>query len=266
MSEQQNPKLVLFVDDEQSILSSLKRALRKEPYTSMFADNAAEALKIVSEQAVNVVISDQRMPDMDGTDFLQQVKEINPFTVRAILSGYVNADVVVESINKGEVYRFIPKPWELDNLKDAINQCLKHNEVLLENSDLICNANARVREFRSQKSELENTVVLRNMILEYTQEMLEYMPVSVLGVSQAGEILICNEHARTSITELNDFHQGDMLQKVFYQELWDFARESLVMHLRVHREFPLKSGSYGFEFIPLLQSRINGLLIIINRI
>ncbi len=265
MPDAEIQKQVLFVDDEQPILSSLKRTLRKEPYTTLTADNAQDALEIVKNNSINVVVSDQRMPDMAGTDFLQKVKEVSPFTARAILSGYANADVIVDSINKGEVYRFIPKPWEFESLTEAVNQCLLHNEVLLGNNELVKKANAKVKEFKSKKSELENTVEQRNMILEYTQEMLEYMPISVIGVNRDGEILICNEHARTSIAELSDFNQMTMFEDAFSTDLWNTARESLKVRIAVQRLYMLAGGEYEFRFIPIVQSRINGLLVVIER-
>ncbi len=264
--EEKELRKVLFVDDERSILSTLQRTLRREPYEIMTCDNALDALELVSANDINVVIADQRMPDMPGTEFLQKVREISPDTVRAIISGYANADMIVDSINQGEVYRFIPKPWEVSDLKDAVNQCLRHSEVLLDNRNLIRKAHARTVELKSQKDLLENKVEQRNIILEYTQEMLEYMPVSMLGVNMKGEILLCNEHARTSMEELVDFEPGCQLVQVFGAEVSRLAAESRDMSLRACRRFNLRRGQYEFEFIPLMRSRINGQLIVIRYI
>lgn len=264
--EEDSNRKVLFVDDESSILSTLQRTLRKEPYKVLVSNNALDALELVSANDINVVIADQRMPDMPGTEFLQRVCEISPDSVRAIISGYANADVIVDSINKGQVYRFIPKPWDVGDLKEAVNQCLRHSEVLLGNRNLVKRAHARTAELKNQKEMLENKVEQRNIVLEYTQEMLEYMPVSMLGVSLGGEILICNEHARTSIIELADFVPGGKLEQYFSGEISRLAGESRDMRLRVNRQFQLCGGVYEFEFIPLVRSRINGQLVVIKRI
>ena len=262
----ENNRKVLFVDDEPSILASIKRALRKEQYTVLVAASAQEAMDIIVANEVQVVISDQRMPDMDGTELLQKIKQVSPGTVRAILSGYANADVIVDSINKGEVYRFIPKPWELEDLKEAINQCLKHSEVMVDNFNLIYKAHATTRELRTQYHQLENAAEHRNMILEFTQEMLEYTPYSMLGINVSGEVLICNEHARTSISEFGEFDPGTHIDRYLPGCVWQVADEALKMHMRVIRQFELVGGIYEFEFIPLVCSRINGLLAVIKHI
>lgn len=266
LDKNENTRTVLFVDDEPSILSSVKRALRKEPYNVMVAGNAQEAMDIIIANEVHVVISDQRMPDMDGTDLLQKIKQVSPETVRAILSGYANADVIVDSINKGEVYRFIPKPWEIEELKEAVSQCLKHSEVMVDNYNLIYKAHATTNELRSQYSKLESTAEQRSMVLEFTQEMLEYTPYSMLGISASGEVLLCNEHARTSIAEFGNFNAGVHINCYLPEYVWHVADEALRMHLRTVRQFNLDSGAYEFEFIPLICSRLNGLLAVIKRL
>ena len=101
---------VLCVDDEEGILHSLKRLLRKEDYRLLTSSSGAEALKILEKNDVHLVISDQRMPQMSGTEFFAAVKERYPDTIRVILSGYTDVDSITESINKGHVYKFFLKP------------------------------------------------------------------------------------------------------------------------------------------------------------
>ncbi|MCT8124972.1 EAL domain-containing protein [Alishewanella sp. BS5-314] len=111
---------LLLVDDEENILHSLKRLLRKEPYLVLSCSSAAEALELLAIHQVQVIISDQRMPEMNGTEFLSRVKEMYPDTVRIVLSGYTDLRSVTEAINRGAIYKFMTKPWQDDELKTEI--------------------------------------------------------------------------------------------------------------------------------------------------
>jgi len=117
---------VLFVDDEINILSSIKRTLRREGYEIFTASTAAEGFSLLARNSVQVIISDQRMPEMKGTEFLSRVKNLYPETVRMVLSGYSEISAVTDSINKGAVYRFMLKPWDDEQLKEEIAGALRH--------------------------------------------------------------------------------------------------------------------------------------------
>lgn len=117
---------VLFVDDELSILSSLRRTLRREGYEILTANSAAEGFSLLAKNSIQVIVSDQRMPEMNGTEFLARVKSLYPNTVRMILSGYAEVSSVTDSINKGAVYRFMLKPWDDEQLKQEIAGALRH--------------------------------------------------------------------------------------------------------------------------------------------
>ena len=124
-----NDKFVLCVDDEVNILNSLKRLLRKEDYTVLTATSGPEGLSLLEKQPVQVVISDQRMPEMTGTEFLKKVKERYPNTIRVILSGYAEAPALLGAINEGEVFRFLTKPWNDEELKPEIQQCFAQYDL-----------------------------------------------------------------------------------------------------------------------------------------
>jgi DNA-binding NtrC family response regulator len=117
---------VLFVDDEANILAALRRTLRREGYAILTAASASEAFALLAKHSVQVIVSDQRMPEMNGTEFLARVKSLYPATVRMVLSGYSEISVVADSINKGAVYRFMLKPWDDDDLKAEIVGALRH--------------------------------------------------------------------------------------------------------------------------------------------
>ena len=258
-------RTVLFVDDEKSILNLIRRTLRKEKYSVLLAGSAAEAIEILSRVKVHVVISDQRMAEMSGTELLKKVKLLYPDTVRAVMSGYTSISAVVDSINEGEVYRFIPKPWENEDLIIAVDQCIKHYEVLRENDSLAGSVYSQNIKLKQQKNELEIAIDKIDTVLQFSQQVLEYLPVSVMGINCKGEILLCNEHARTSIPEFSAFYPGELLNDLIDFGIWDVAKNAIELKLRMCREYNLSGIEYVFEFIPLFNTKIEGLLIIVSK-
>jgi EAL domain-containing protein (putative c-di-GMP-specific phosphodiesterase class I)/CheY-like chemotaxis protein len=121
---------VLFVDDEVNILASLKRTLRREGYDILTAESASQGFSLLATNHVQIIVSDQRMPEMNGTEFLSRVKNLYPETVRMVLSGYSEISAVTDSINKGAVYRFMMKPWDDEQLKEEIAGALRHWRAL----------------------------------------------------------------------------------------------------------------------------------------
>ncbi|WP_137937391.1 EAL domain-containing protein [Chitinivorax sp. B] len=119
-------RALLLVDDEPFILQALQRVLRHEGYQIFTASSGAEALLIMAEHEVDVVLSDQRMPTMSGTDLLAKVKRIHPDTVRMILSAQCDFHAVRDAINRGEVFRFLSKPWEDDQLRAEIRRAFEY--------------------------------------------------------------------------------------------------------------------------------------------
>ncbi|MGE5622881.1 MAG: response regulator, partial [Bacillota bacterium] len=103
---------ILFVDDEQNILASLRRLFRTQGFQVMTADSAKAGLSMLETEAVDLVISDMRMPEMDGARFLEQVRRRWPDTIRILLTGYSDIQSIMDAINRGEIYRYITKPWD----------------------------------------------------------------------------------------------------------------------------------------------------------
>jgi EAL domain-containing protein (putative c-di-GMP-specific phosphodiesterase class I)/ActR/RegA family two-component response regulator len=117
---------LLLVDDEPNILNAIKRLLRREGYRILCAESAAQGLDLLATHRVHVVISDQRMPVMTGTEFLTRVKDLYPDTVRLVLSGYSELESLTDAINKGAIYRYISKPWEDDKFKQDVTQAFRY--------------------------------------------------------------------------------------------------------------------------------------------
>lgn len=114
-----NRATILFVDDEPHIVATLKSLFRAK-YEVHTATSGAEALEIVKRIPVHVIVSDQRMPEMAGIDLLRQVKELAPSTMRILLTGYADFAAIVGSVNSGEVYRYIYKPWNNKEIQDTV--------------------------------------------------------------------------------------------------------------------------------------------------
>jgi putative nucleotidyltransferase with HDIG domain len=158
---------VLFVDDEVNILKAIQRLLRHGSWNVLTASRPREALEIIEREPVQVVVSDQRMPEMSGVDFLAQVRERHPDLVRMMLTGYTEMTIAVEAINRGEIYRLITKPWNDDELKATLRQAFDHydlkreikrlNQVTREQNfklqDMNRNLEAKVRERTKQLAE-----------------------------------------------------------------------------------------------------------------
>ncbi|MFZ6722614.1 EAL domain-containing protein [Undibacterium sp. Ji49W] len=111
---------LLLVDDEAGILSSLSRLFRRENYHILVASGAEEALALLALHPVGVILTDQRMPGMTGTELLARARKLYPRTVRMILSGYTGLDSLTEAINRGEIYKFLTKPWDDQDLLEAV--------------------------------------------------------------------------------------------------------------------------------------------------
>ena len=221
---------VLCVDDEQNILHSLKRLLRKEGYQLLTTKSGIEGLKILKENDVHLVITDQRMPEMSGTEFLAQVKENYPDVIRIALTGYTEVDSITASINKGHIYKFILKPWNDQNLKLEIKQCLEqydlvqsnkrlHKKVLQQNEELKrINENLEVL-IQNRTMELE----IQNQALELSHAILEDLPIPIIGISSEMMIVLINSKAQALPfsnggieigKRLSDFFSSDVEEKI----------------------------------------------------
>ncbi|GAB3427614.1 EAL domain-containing protein [Massilia solisilvae] len=125
-SDERNMQTLLVVDDDVNVLASLHRLFRRDNYRVLTASSPAEGFELLALHNVQVILCDQRMPVMSGTEFLSRVKEMYPDTIRIILSGYTEVGTVLESINRGAIYRFYTKPWDDDQLRDNVRLAFRH--------------------------------------------------------------------------------------------------------------------------------------------
>ncbi|EOZ95837.1 Two-component response regulator [Indibacter alkaliphilus LW1] len=136
MSEPNTEKIkILYVDDEENNLQAFKATFRRD-YKIYLAISAVEARKILDETPVDIVITDQRMPNETGVDFLASIIEKHPDPIRILLTGYTDIQAVIDAINKGQVYHYLTKPWDEDYLRSVIKNAFEVYDLRKANKKL----------------------------------------------------------------------------------------------------------------------------------
>ena len=128
---------VLLVDDDANLLASFARALRQEPFEVVLAEGPLKAMAILEQRSIDVVVSDERMPGMAGTEFLSRVRALYPQTIPMMLTGAGSLDVAMAAINTGEVYRFFTKPCDPHELAITIRHALEQKQLIQQARQLL---------------------------------------------------------------------------------------------------------------------------------
>lgn len=168
-----NPPTLLFVDDESSILSSLKRLFRPHGYRILTAGGGAEGLAVLEKEPVDLVVSDMRMPEMDGAQFLEQVRGRWPHVVRILLTGYADVGSTIAAINRGEIYRYVAKPWDDNEIVLTVRDALERKRLESENSRLNALTARQNEELKALNASLERKVLERTAELQQTVAFLD---------------------------------------------------------------------------------------------
>jgi response regulator RpfG family c-di-GMP phosphodiesterase len=168
MTDKKMTHTLLLVDDEENILNSLKRLLRRDGHRILTASNGKEGLNVLKRNPVSIIVSDQKMPEMTGSEFLRYAREAAPDAIRIMLTGYADIKAAMDAINKGNVYRFITKPWDDNDLLVTIRQALKQYELVFENkrlTQLTQRQNVELKELNQglEKKVEERTEKIRKM-------------------------------------------------------------------------------------------------------
>jgi FixJ family two-component response regulator len=227
-------RTILLVDDEENILRSLKRLLRRDGYNILTANGGQAGLDVLRENEVGVIISDQRMPEMTGVKFLSKVKELYPDTVRMVLSGYTDLTSVTDAINEGAIYKFLTKPWDDELLRENVANAFEYYELKEENRRLTQELYDANEELSIINSGLQNTVVKqeseleRNVgVLQISQEIFENMPVAVLGVANDGMIVVANRAAHHWLAADGAGMVGGYVKEMLPPELDDLCNDTV---------------------------------------
>jgi len=130
-------RTILVVDDEEHVREALSKLLDREGYTVITADGPTEALEILRQQPIKLVISDQNMPDMSGIEFFRLIRERHPQVCRIMLTGDPERDTIIRAVNEGEVYRFLPKPWNNTMLRVTVYFAFEAIQLEEENRRLL---------------------------------------------------------------------------------------------------------------------------------
>jgi signal transduction histidine kinase len=159
---------VLFIDDEENILRALNRLFMDEPYSIITTSDPEEMLRIVERENLKVIISDQRMPKASGVDLLARSKALRPHALRILFTGYADIQATQDAINKGEVYRYISKPWDDEGLKATVRDAIRVHDLAEENRELLAltqaqnadlvRTNAEVRKLLEKEKAFSSTV------------------------------------------------------------------------------------------------------------
>jgi FixJ family two-component response regulator len=239
---------VLIVDDEASVLTSLRRLLRREPYELVTADSGEEALRLLEEHAATVVISDQRMPGMTGIELFQEVQNRWPDTIRVILSGYSAVQTIIEAINEGEVYKFLSKPWNDEELRSNIRRALDQYDLQAENrrmSRQIAEQNERLKKLNA---ELDQRAADATAGLSSIQDLHDAIAVGVITFDESELIVAANRLGSQMLSagaELFGMPASEVLPDEVYQA---FFPESSPSEPRAEARGSLEHGGRKLQW------------------
>ncbi|MDQ1921039.1 HD domain-containing phosphohydrolase [Massilia pseudoviolaceinigra] len=166
------PATVLCVDDEPNILSALRRLFRPEGYRVLVAESGAAGLAILEQEKVDLVISDMRMPEMDGAKFLEHVRQRWPDTVRLLLTGYSDVSSILAAINRGEIYRYITKPWDDNDILLVVRHGLERHALEQEKARLEALTLRQNDELKTLNQSLEAKVEIRTEELRSSRDTI----------------------------------------------------------------------------------------------
>jgi response regulator RpfG family c-di-GMP phosphodiesterase len=164
---------ILCVDDEANILSALRRLFRPHGYTVHVANSGAEGLELLDREHVDLIISDMRMPVMDGAAFLAEARKRHPDTVRLLLTGYADMESTVAAINSGQITRYISKPWNDQDVLLTVREALERQALSREKTRLEALTQKQNDELKSLNASLEQKVEARTAELKSAHEKLK---------------------------------------------------------------------------------------------
>jgi two-component system, sensor histidine kinase and response regulator len=252
---------VLYIDDEDNNLKSFKASLRKD-FKIFTAIDAEEGLRIAQEEEVHVVIADQRMPGLTGTEFFEKMVKINPDPIRILLTGYSDIASVIDAINKGEVYRFIDKPWNIEQIKNSIKNAADiyfMRRELKEKNQRLKKLHSEMNQFvYSLSHELRGPLMSISGVSKLAKlevsdpNVLEYFEMIDTATGKLDDFIykMLDFYRSTKIdNKVTEIHFVDILEQQMkaYEEKFDLSQFNI--EVQVNQNFPFFSDDSKIRVI-----------------
>jgi len=199
---------LLCVDDEQSILKALQRIFAGHPYELLFASSGKEALELMASKAVHLIITDMRMPQMTGAEFLAQAAKLQPDAYRILMTGFSDLSSTINAINVGKIHRYIQKPWDNTELAEVVHEGLQYFRLITNNKLLTAKVAQQNKHLKELNHNLEEIVQQRTEQLKKTLTQLK-LKVAALAHEQKAQMEVLY-----NIISVNPHLSGDFALKV----------------------------------------------------
>ena len=223
---------ILFVDDETSILNALRRFLRKEKYQTLFAGSGKEALEVLTTQTVDIIVTDLRMPEMSGLELIYEVKRLYPDTVRIILSASRDVEETIDSINAGEIFRFVPKPLDPEPFKQILLDATEYYLLTTERAELLEELASRNSKLESANNDLQQMAHSLQSSEEQFRTITEMANDAVIMTNDKKELVFWNRSATLIFGYSADEVQGknpyEFLVPKQYREQYTLFRDDVM--------------------------------------
>lgn len=257
--EQKDQPYILCVDDEPGIARAIRRILKTEPVNVLIAASGPEGLDILRKQTVSLILTDYRMPEMNGIEFLEQAAPLCPDAFRMILTGYAEAHVLVEAVNRGQIYKILYKPFQEEDIKLTVRSGLEHHARNCENRVLLEELAQRNKQLailnQKLKTGLEGTkadLTISSTALGMAQQLLNEIPAAVIGMEPSGQIVFANRLANIwfapqtplRISSLVGTWSSDVLPEPIQEHLKEMiaapTRKTKMMRLQINPSLSLQ--------------------------
>ncbi len=221
-----NKQKILYVDDERMNLFSFKEVFKRK-YKVFTAISGEEGLKILDEEPdIPVIITDQRMPNMTGVEFLTKTIEKYPDAIRMILTGYSDIDAIIDAVNKGQIYKYIAKPWEMRDLERTIEEVLGVYNLRIDNKQLVSELKTKNEELQKSYHDLEETY---KQLKEAQERLVQSEKMATIGQLSSGIAHeIKNQLVVMSLTEaIRDKYPSDEDLNLYSTEISEASNRIL---------------------------------------
>jgi EAL domain-containing protein (putative c-di-GMP-specific phosphodiesterase class I)/FixJ family two-component response regulator len=222
---------VLLLEDEENIRGDLVQLLRRDGCHVLRTGSAQDALGLLASHRVDVIVADQHLPEMSGTELLRRAKQLHPDSMRMLLSDYADLKSVTDAINESAVYKFLPKSWDSEHLREQIREAMQSYEIKKAHDSLVQQLAAANQELTLAKQLLERKVdqtlldSLNSIVtLKASQEVLDCLPNAVISVDLNGVINVANKSA---CAILGAEIQGRLAQAVLPTALHELLQQAL---------------------------------------